>query len=112
MITFEKNFLSLTSEIQTRTKVNTLVVYFDTPSIGNIRSWLNGGLIEETSEGPGLIPLVRETETCILQRTDTDLIFKNKDILAELHTMFLTEISALNPDITFSIQLSSGVQPE
>lgn len=105
MITFEKCFLTIGLETQTPRKVDTLVVYYATPTIGSIQSWVNAGVLEDSSNSPGVIPVVRETEMCVLQRTDPDIIFKGKDILSELHDMFLNSIKELNPDTQFKITI-------
>lgn len=56
-------------------------------NVGKIKSWL----FNETG-----------TNIMAVQRVDNDKDFKGKDILGELHKIYIDELSLLNPNLTFT----------
>lgn len=106
MIRFDKNNIVVGDDFITPNKIDGFIVYFSTPSKGMIASWLQAvliyppkpeeGIMEEQFQLIGIAPMEKRYQ-------DTE--FAGKDILRELHTIYINELSALNPNIVFNSTL-------
>jgi hypothetical protein len=108
MIKFDKNNIVVAEDFITPNKIDGFIVYFSTPEKGKIGSWLQAvwvnppkpeeGIMEESYTFVGIAPM---------ERKYSDTEFAGKDILRELHNIYIAELSALNPTITFNSTLPS-----
>lgn len=73
-----------------------------TPSKGLIESWLNAVIASTTDDGE--ITSYTEIGKCFT-KSFLDTNFKDKDVLVELHSIYNSELSALNPGIKFTTQI-------
>ena len=110
MITFPKSRIEYGDEI-TAKKIDALIVLFETPTKGKLNSHLMTATkqIETVKDEDG-----NETEKTIYQmgealRAATKSwemdFFTGKDILADLHEAYITELEAANPNVEFTSTL-------
>lgn len=95
IIISEKSFVTLSEDLQTPKKVKQGVVKFTTPALGKISGWLT---LEDESGA--------EVANCLVTEYEHSYFVGEKlDILLTLHADFKAALEALNPSLTFTIEL-------
>lgn len=118
MIKFDKNNIVLGEDQITSNKVEGFIIYFSTPSKGALNSWLQPVTINPAHETPADpetgTDAVQHPETynfvgfAVMPKNYADVEFAGKDILTELHNLYIAELSTLNPSITFTSTIVAG----
>ena len=103
MITFEKQRI-LYGEYMTPHMIDGVIIMFDTPSKGLIRSHICTATISEDEGGEASEKPTYITGSAIQEasRTFPDTDFAGKDILCELHLIYMADLKQYNPDVTFT----------
>lgn len=106
MITFNKTYLQISTEEITPRKIDTVVITFNSPIKGLLFTSIDGyetSIIEdEYGEEQSILTLIQKN---LIQETFNLVDFDTKDLLAELHFYYKTELEKLNPEINFKIIL-------
>ena len=97
MITFDKSFVTIGEDQVVPKKVNAFIIYFNTPSKGQIEAWLEAVLIQDET--------ITEAQNRILPLSFLDTYFTGKDLLLELHNEFKSKLEELNPEIKFVVSI-------
>jgi hypothetical protein len=118
MIKFQKNNIVLGEDQITSNKVEGFIIYFSTPSKGALSTWLQPVTINPASEIPADPETGQEAVQspesynfvgfAVMGKNYSDTEFVGKDILTELHNIYIAELTTLNPSVTFESTLVAG----
>lgn len=98
MIKLTKSNVVIGEDEITPKKVDGFIILFSTPSKGFLNAWLQG--IATTPDG-----YLQIVENVLPLQFDF-AIFEGKDLLAELHTVYIDKLKSLNPEIEFTVDMA------
>jgi hypothetical protein len=103
MITFDRQRIEYGEEI-TPIKIDGFVIIYATPDKGKIASYLMQAAknISQSEEGEVTHSWQMLTSLASATKTFDDKVFEGKDILKELHTIYMSELQANNPKVEFT----------
>lgn len=98
MIKLTKSNVVIGEDEITPKKVDGFVILFSTPSKGFLNSNLQG--IATTPDG--YLQIVEN----VLPLQFEFVVFEGKDLLQELHTIYIDKLKTLNPEIEFTVDMA------
>lgn len=98
MIKLTKSNVVIGEDEITPKKVDGFVILFSTPSKGFLNSSLQG--IATTPDG--YLQIVEN----VLPLQFEFVVFESKDLLQELHTIYIDKLKKLNPEIEFTVDMA------
>ena len=98
MIKLTKSNVTLGEDSITRKKVDGFIILFSTPSKGFLNSNLQG--ITSTPDG------YLQIEENVLPLQFEMSVFDGKNLLEELHTIYIHKLKQLNPELEFTVDMA------